>query len=400
MPTVWLPVLIASILYATLTVCIDDQVDYDWIILRKSTDMYNKDWNHINRKWHKIKYIHTDNGHNIKRKCSTYSNGKTLCLCQYLSHLTHNIQHICLNRNPQSVVPTLPIMDSFSSSQYNEGDHKIASAIRNGMHYYYQRYMTHQDLPIDSLFLLKLIAKNDAEYTNIANAYYQTVRMDDPFCRIFSRSSDITQRFSDLNIVRRHEYQQRTHGVHNLYILNSKYRQFYKDPTDDVVLKALFCDIKGYDAIDFDILMDMARSDGGYYDTHSIIALRLLAVNQCYDKYQIHYAMTRVAKSILMSLHRRRVLNFGDLFFEQIVCLYWAGFGDYIKPKWIVDIARHQSIIDYGWSHDYTRKGKHLVPIDESASHPTGLAIVAMVYYEIGESKQSLYPVNVLKLPQ
>ena len=52
--------------------------------------------------------------------------------------------------------------------------------------------------------------------------------------------------------------------------------------------------------------------------------------------------------------------------------------------------------IDYGWSHDYHSRNELISYQATSNPHATGLALLAMVYYELGESKQSFYPVDKL----
>ena len=362
----------------------------------------------MNRRWYNIAHdIITNNGHRIKRKCVdeyTYFGQYPLCLCQYID-MNAPLNHFCLNLHHKPFFSEFSVIDSFSNNLKND---LIASAIKNGQKYYLEMFHHDNDLPIDSIFLLSLIAKNDFEYGHIANAYYHKLQnsedFNNPFCRIFSKSTSMNERFDDLQITRSESFHGHPikHKVHNLYILNKKYRKFYVDPTDDVVLKALFCDILGFDETDFEILLSMSDNKGTYEDTHSVIALNLLEMNQCYPfKKRIKVAMHRVAKSIL---HRLKFdylngIGFGDLFFEQIVSLYWAGFGDHIKKEWILKIATHQNKRDYGYSHDYTliENENDLIPIQqESTPHPTGLALLAMTYYEIGESKQSFYPIDQL----
>eukprot|EP01083_Nonionella_stella_P249843 863474_1 len=70
------------------------QVSSKWVILQESTHSYDE-WNYINHKWNQIKHIHTHNGYNIKRKCTTNVDGNPLCLCQYLNS---HIKHLCFNQ--------------------------------------------------------------------------------------------------------------------------------------------------------------------------------------------------------------------------------------------------------------------------------------------------------------
>lgn len=399
-------------IWTTLYFIIIDQAYGTWFILEESTDFYENDWDDIDRKWSEINHFYTHNGNHIQRKCTMYSDGNQLCLCQF-ALFYHINPHFCFSESMihklntqssfplffQQLPPSLNVIDSFPNQMNNKGTNIIASAIKSGVKYYIQHFENGEDIPMDSVFLLKLISKNNAQYKFIANEYYQSLQKaedyNDPFCRIFSNSPANSQRFNDLKITR--SVEPKKHGQHNIYSINKKYSQFYEDPTDDVVLKALFCDIKGYDKIDFDILMNMADYKGSYEDTHTIISLNFLLKNQCYDKNKIHSAMSNVAKAILNTLNTENN-PFRDLFFEQIVSLYWSGYGDYVKKKWITKIAKHQNK-DFGWSHDYQYFGKELVPIimeQESDPHPTGLALLAMIYYEIGQSKQSFYPVEDL----
>ena len=80
------------------------------------------------------------------------------CLCQYLdAHLSDHTLHLCLFQHSNSnsnLWLQFKIIDSFSPNT-NRADIKIASAIRNGVDYYIDNYVQHQQLAIDSIWLLQ-----------------------------------------------------------------------------------------------------------------------------------------------------------------------------------------------------------------------------------------------------
>ena len=286
-------------------------------------------------------------------------------------------------------------------SVFDAGDAAIASAIRNGVSFYVDQYQRGEILTIDSLWLVLLIARNDLEYQSIAQQWYSQLPFADdfqnPFLRIFpGQKNTAFSKFRNLEI-RRSAVEQ--HGMHDMYTVHPhwKYDKYFVDPTDDVVLKALYCDTTGYDEMDFQILQNVADSSGGYMDTHNILALRLLMENDCFSRKRLHTALISTAHAILKSVERdMQQAVIGDEVFEKLCMLFWSGFGDHVRKEWMVKVAKYQNKVDYGWSHDYVIRNGHITPMQgqQSDGHPTGLALLSLVYYELGESLQDFYPLK------
>eukprot|EP01084_Bolivina_argentea_P262480 443892_1 len=266
-----------------------------------------------------------------------------------------------------------------------DDDGNIILAIQQGVNFYESAFQMGKKLPIDSLFLLKLMAKNNIIYENISDTYFAKLNYDDPFCRVFSKSSTITDKFSDLHLFRQDASQK--HQVHNLYEVNKKYKASIVDPSDDVLIKALYCDTLGYDEIDFDVLIRMAEYNGGYKDTHTLIALEFLRVNECYSSDKIYSEISKVSQAILNSFSNSDYTDIHDLFFEKVASLYWAGLGNHVKRKWILQIIEYQNKDDYGWMD--TRRPRQKF----SSTHTTGLALISLIYYSQGATQQSFYPI-------
>lgn len=99
---------------------------------------------------------------------------------------------------------------------------------------------------------------------------------------------------------------------------------------DKILLKALYCDITGYDNEDFRIL-SLLKNKGGYYDTHFLLGLLFLQNNNCYDKTMVLKEIQQTA--ILVTKAIEKDSAFSDLYAERITLLYWAGYGKSIKKR-------------------------------------------------------------------
>lgn len=146
---------------------------------------------------------------------------------------------------------------------------------------------------------------------------------------------------------------------------------------DPTLLKALYCKKADYDDADFQTLSAL-KNRGGYYDNHYILGLLFLRENHCYSQDIVSHEIATTAAVLIQSESEDK--EFSDLFAERIVMLYWAGYGSQVKKEWIDTIANSFDDV-YGWND----KGNiHF------AGHPTGLSLLALIYYSEGKDKQPL----------
>ncbi|XLQ20549.1 MAG: hypothetical protein ACKUBY_02075 [Candidatus Moraniibacteriota bacterium] len=151
--------------------------------------------------------------------------------------------------------------------------------------------------------------------------------------------------------------------------IEKKYTNVMTDPTDDVLLEALFCDIQKYDYSDFEKLKEARDFVGGYGDTHYLIGLLFLNSLECMDDDILLGQMKAVIIDIQIA--QRGDTLFSDLFAERVVVLYWAGEKENIKYNWIEKIAAHQRV-NGGWIEN---------GMQESDPHITGLSALAIKYF-------------------
>ncbi len=196
----------------------------------------------------------------------------------------------------------------------------------------------------------------------------------DPFYRIYNNKWEI----NDLNLIRRADSREEVSGLIKifgnntmLYEIDNKIGNIMTDPTDDVLLKALYCDETGYDDFDYKLLSVIKDGKGGYGDTHYLLSLLFLEKLGCGNKDMIIHDKSDVVYNILTAELKKQ--DFSDLFVERIVLLYWAGYSEDIKLKWINKIVQNIQK-DGGW-RDINKK--------ESNPHTTGLAALAIKYFII-----------------
>ncbi len=153
------------------------------------------------------------------------------------------------------------------------------------------------------------------------------------------------------------------------YAVGTDYRSFMQDPWDDLVLRSLYCDVYGYSDEDFRVLGTLSP-DGGYTDTHVLLALLFLRENGCYDRPEREFAIRTVSDMLVRAAEQDG--DWSDLFSERIVFLYWAGEGARVKPEWIDRIVSAQEQ-DGGWADEAWGEG--------SNPHSTGLSMLALRYF-------------------
>lgn len=151
-------------------------------------------------------------------------------------------------------------------------------------------------------------------------------------------------------------------------------------PYDRALLRALYADVGDFGAEDIERIRTVARGDGGYADTHALMAL-LLVIAQGRDVAGAAQAEAdRLCR--LLAAAADAAEQFDDVFPERIVFLYWAGHGDLVKPAWIARILAAQRP-DGAWGSDRSQ-GYNL--------HTTALAVLALLYHDEGRPQQPLYP--------
>lgn len=204
---------------------------------------------------------------------------------------------------------------------------------------------------------------------------------NDPFFRIYSDSWHV----NDLVITRRADTRDEITGLVSLfgtetplYDVGKKYSPVMTDQTDDVVLKALYCDTSGYSDRDYELLSIIRGHDGGYGDTHYLLSLLFLEKLHCSDMDKIAQDKKAVVDDIVVAQKNDDV--FSDLFAERVVVLYWAGKGDLVHPQWIKKIVKNIQD-DNGWRNSDT---------DVNDPHITGLSALAIKYFIEGKDLQDV----------
>lgn len=244
--------------------------------------------------------------------------------------------------------------------RYQEFD-RSQSVIDQGLQFYTPEKI--QTLRVDEALLFSLIQQSRGQMLpeNLKEKY-----KNDPFSRLFDMNHPIRDIVFHRNLATPPINQP---SGNTTYSINFPYRQFLYDPWDDLLFKALYCDISGYDDTDFSLLTTRGDSVGGYADTHVLLGLLFLEKNQCFDSEKIQSYKKTFVRHII-SAEERDVI-FSDLYAERIVFLFWSGYGNTVKKEWIT-VVRKNIKSDFGWRWQ---------PSDtESSAHATGLALLALIY--------------------
>ena len=249
---------------------------------------------------------------------------------------------------------------------------------------YYENYKSPYP-GIDSLFMLELISKKEKNFSGVQTLkllnkdYYKK----NPFIRLFNKSIIFKDLILERNVFDVSDFLSKNlkNSYNNsIYNINKKYSGYYEDPSDDILIKSLYCDIIGYEKIDFDLLSLLPSLDGSYTDTHVLLALLFLKENKCYDKNIIDENILKLSKTIAQAQDKDNI--FSDLYAERVVVLFWSGYGNYVKEYWIIKITNNQNL-DFGWGDD----------TNVSNLHTTGSSILSLIYYGEGKDKQKFYPI-------
>lgn len=253
----------------------------------------------------------------------------------------------------------------------------IRQTIKKGLGFY-AKPENLATIRIDDALLFELIKRAEPEVlstVSLPTANLQTYAAD-PLKRLIDPEYPVP----DLRFYRRaYPLEPLAEINNNSYLLNSPYEKYLRDPYDDILFKALYCDLGTYDESDFAILKSIQTETGDYADTHYLLGLLVLRENQCFDQERIKTEIAATANDIVKAAEQDT--HFSDLFAERIVFLYWAGLGDRVKEKWIDRIIQKLTD-DPGW-----RDGE----AEYSNAHTTGLALLALIYFESGQAKQDFY---------
>ncbi len=227
---------------------------------------------------------------------------------------------------------------------------------------------------IDDAVLLALIEKHI--HTVIAPGKASDFA-NDPFMRMFSSRYALSDIAFSLRTDSQTKVILRNNESYLLYppSLQSKLR----DPWDDILIRSLYCDFGTYTERDFSLLQSLQDGSGDYFDTHLLLSLLFLKQNNCYDKNILKKNIDDVVQRIILST--KQDTESSDIYMERIVFLYWAGYGNRVEKKWI-DIIRKNINFDSGW-----RTGSDIY----SNAHTTGLALLALLYYQENKTQQIFY---------
>ncbi|RMG44111.1 MAG: hypothetical protein D6719_02470 [Candidatus Dadabacteria bacterium] len=152
-----------------------------------------------------------------------------------------------------------------------------------------------------------------------------------------------------------------------LYTVNEDLRGYLKHPWDDVLLKALYCDISGYDKKDLEFLLHRARYDGSYADTHVLLGLLIVKKLGCLPYEQIKTVIKKLTDSIAGALEIDH--HFRDLYAERVLLLYWSPLeNDSINKEWIKLLLKKQNR-DGGWGYP------------RSSPHTSAISLLVLYYW-------------------
>lgn|GEM_PF-3418886 len=251
-----------------------------------------------------------------------------------------------------------------------------AEVIERGLRFYTEKNTAL--LRVDDAFLYQLIERSSHRYGPTFNlpAGIAERFADDPYRRLLNPENPV----SDIIFYRRaYPFQKLSTIENNSYLVDSPYAAFLRDPYDDILFKALYCDVTGYDAGDFAILQSIGNGSGDYADTHLLLGLLLLHENNCFDTGATASAIEDTSAHIVRAAQIDR--QFSDLYAERIVFLYWAGLGNRVRRSW-VELVQQNLTNEPGW-----REAGH----ETANGHTTGLALLSLIYFEDGKKQQPFY---------
>jgi hypothetical protein len=240
---------------------------------------------------------------------------------------------------------------------------ELKSLISKGMAFYTPDVIKNFNR-IDSYWLFKEVAKHTKNESMLSN---ESRYDNDPFVRLLNKDKQFASISSWLP------------GVYP-YTLESEYKSIPVEPVSGILLKALYCDVVGYNDFDFSVLQIFNHKDGTVWDTHFLFGLLLLKNNGCYRSDEIEKSIKQVVAEIVSAEKNDKV--FSDIYAERIVMLYWAGYGQNVEKQWI-DIVKDNFTKDPGW------RESNLATY--SSSHTTGLSMLSLIYYLEAKPLQNLW---------
>lgn len=256
---------------------------------------------------------------------------------------------------------------------------EIRQAIQKGLGFY-AKPENLSTIRIDDAFLFELVKHAEPSLSPITlpKETLQTYEFD-PLKRLINPA----YRVPNLRFYRRaYPYQPLSDINNNSYLVNPPYEKYLRDPYDDILFKALYCDLDTYNDGDFAILKSIPTKTGDYADTHFLLGLLILRENRCFDQNRIAAEVAAIVPHITKAAQQDVI--FSDLYAERITLLYWAGRGDQIREEWIDRITKAVTD-DPGWRDGET---------ESSNAHTTGLALLALIYFEAGQVQQDFYVPN------
>lgn len=230
---------------------------------------------------------------------------------------------------------------------------------------------------IDSWFMLDLLMPGSVKDNDIPK--------NDAFKRLFGErysawDISITRSIKDIADVNDEFAKNKYQLGGYFYEIGGRYSGSVLEGWDDILLKSLYCDISGFDNVDYAILRKLSDGVGNYLDTHQLLALFLLEGNRCLDPKKIDSLKSQLIENIVEALNGDE--SFSDLYAERVVCLFWAEAGHRVKPQWI-ELIKDAQRPDGSW-----------VDANEfiSPSHTTGLSALAIRYFMSPRIKPRFYP--------
>ena len=226
-----------------------------------------------------------------------------------------------------------------------------------------------RDLNLDDYLMLKLAARFRPELAGAVTESPRALFRDDPYLRLFDG------RFAP----EKFRLTRQPPGSDMPYAASAPFKDVIYAPRDGILLKALYAPVFGYDADDFALLLNSRRGDGGYDDTHGLLALLLLRAQKSFDAIELDRAIAEWSAGLAAAQENAKY--FDDLYAERIVFLYWAGHGDLVKPEWIARVAAAQKP-DGGFGPE---QGMN------SNAHVTGLSVLALIYSRDAKPAQPFF---------
>jgi hypothetical protein len=244
------------------------------------------------------------------------------------------------------------------------------------MHFYNQGNQMY--MREDSAFLLRLIQAHDDRYNNV-DIIDLHIPNDNSYL-----SDMIMKRFYNYSYVYDifvNNYSLENKYNNSLYEVD-KYKYYNLTSINDYhLLVSLYCDIFGIDDDDFNLFYSLKDGVGDYSDTHLFLLLLFLEKNNCYSNSYIEMVKNELVDNFISALDSEEV--FSDLYAERVVFMYWGGYGNLVKEKWITLINDSQ-LPDLGWPD-------HRFSTEKGDAHATGFAILSQIYFNEGKDKQDFF---------